>query len=99
MNRSASVFTLPVIAASGVLLTSACTQSVAPGASAAAYPQAINSEATDTPSSNPSGSLPQMSPDRCVAEAIGTATNPDTGAPEPVKVDPQTGKPVCPPDP
>lgn len=42
--------------------------------------------------------LPAMSADRCVAEAIGTATDPTTGAPVSATVDPQTGKPVCPPE-
>jgi hypothetical protein len=40
--------------------------------------------------------LPAISADRCVAEAIGTATDPNTGAPVGAAVDPQTGKPLCP---
>ena len=37
-----------------------------------------------------------MSADRCTAEALGTATDPKTGAPAPASLDPQTGKPLCP---
>jgi len=35
--------------------------------------------------------------DACLAEDIGTATDPNTGAPVSRLVDPQTGKPLCPP--
>jgi hypothetical protein len=48
-------------------------------------------------SSNSWDSLPEMSVNRCLAEAIGTAADPKTGAPSRVSVDPQTGKPLCPP--
>ena len=56
------------------------------------------SAAPQQTSSNPLQSLPAMSADRCVAEAIGTATDPKTGAPVSATIDPQTGKPVCPPE-
>ena len=47
-------------------------------------------------SSNPWETLPKMSVNRCIAEAIGTASDPNTGAPVRASVDPQTGKPLCP---
>jgi len=50
-----------------------------------------------TTSSNAWDTLPEMSADRCLAEAIGTGSNPKTGAPEAASVDPKTGKRLCPP--
>ena len=96
-----SVFVLAVI-----LGSAACAQSTqVPASSAApdvssgvAQPPAQTSAAPEPTSSNPLESLPAMSADRCVAEAIGTATDPKTGAPVSATVDPQTGKPVCPPE-
>lgn len=54
------------------------------------------SEARNSTSSNPLESLPAMSADRCAAEAIGTASDPNTGAPVAASIDPETGKPLCP---
>ena len=95
-----SVFVLAVI-----LGSAACAQSTQVPASSApdvssevAQPPAQTSTAPEPTSSNPLESLLAMSADRCVAEAIGTATNPKTGAPVSATVDPQTGKPVCPPE-
>jgi hypothetical protein len=50
------------------------------------------------PSSTRWDSLPQISADRCLAESIGTATDPKTGKPSRA-VDPDTGRPLCPPEP
>src|SRR4029450_4314030 len=49
------------------------------------------------PSSNPWDSLPAMSPYRCLAEFVGTATDPNTGAPVRASVNPETGRPLCSP--
>jgi len=49
-------------------------------------------------SSNRWESLPRMTAYRCLAEALGTASDPATGAPVRAMVDPQTGKPLCRPD-
>ena len=59
--------------------------------------QPASTSGSPIPSSNPWDSLPQMSVDRCLAEAIGTASDPNTGAPRRASVDPETGKPLCPP--
>jgi len=40
-------------------------------------------------------SLPVMSSDRCLAELVGTASDPKTGAPVRASVNPETGKPIC----
>lgn len=82
------------------LLTAACAQSqpaVGDASQAATDGKPVTSASSPEPtSSNPRTSLPAMSADRCVAEAIGTATDPKTGAPASSAVDPQTGKPLCP---
>jgi hypothetical protein len=59
-------------------------------------PSAVPSPTPQPTSSNPWETLPAMSADRCLAEAIGTASDPKTGAPARASVDPQTGKPLCP---
>jgi|ERR671912_478295 hypothetical protein len=87
-----------------IMLSAGCAQSppapvesVAPAASDEAGRQSgAPTDAPDPTSSNPRSSLPAISADRCVAEAIGTATDPKTGAPVNRAVDPQTGKPLCP---
>ena len=56
----------------------------------------VSREAARPTSSNPWDSLPEMSVDHCLAEALGTASDPRTGAPVRAAVDPQTGKPLCP---
>lgn len=48
------------------------------------------------PDKAPEPTLPAVSVDRCTAQAIGTASDPKTGAPVTTSVDPQTGKPLCP---
>jgi hypothetical protein len=61
-----------------------------------AQPSAVSGPAPRPTSSNPWATLPRMSADRCLAEAVGTAADPNTGAPVRTSVDPQTGKPLCP---
>jgi hypothetical protein len=79
-----------------ILGSVACTQS--PQAPPGSATPALSSDAAPDPtSSNPRSSLPAMSADRCKAEALGTATDPETGVPAGAGVDPQTGKPICPP--
>ena len=48
------------------------------------------------PDKAPKPTLPAVSVDRCIAQAVGTATDPKTGAPVTASIDPQTGKPLCP---
>ena len=65
----------------------------------ATAPAAQLSTTTDPPqptTSNRWESLPAMSPHRCTAELLGTATDPKTGAPVSAAIDPKTGKPICP---
>ena len=87
-----------VITSSALLVTRAAiaqpVQSPAP-AGGQAQPSAVSGP-TPQPSSNPWVTVPNMSADRCLAEAIGTASDPRTGAPARASVDPQTGKPLCP---
>ena len=88
-------------ALAGMLCSAACAQSTqVPASSEAPAAQRPNepSAAPQPTSSNRWESLPRMSADRCVAEAIGTATDPNTGAPVSASVDPETGKPLCPPE-
>ena len=88
-----------VIAGSALLITDvAAAQAAQPPAGAEDRPSAVPNAATRPASSNRWQSLPQMSADRCVAEAIGTAADPKTGAPVHASVDPETGKPLCPPE-
>jgi len=61
-----------------------------------ATPSAVPAAPSPT-SSNPWESLPRMTAYRCLAEALGTASDPQTGAPLRRSVDPETGKPICPP--
>jgi hypothetical protein len=68
---------------------------VQPTTGGMAQPSADSGPSRPT-SSNPWETLPRMSADRCLAEAIGTAADPNTGAPVRTSVDPQTGKPLCP---
>lgn len=94
MKTIASGFTINAAIASSALLLTACgtTQTDQP------------SSATDGTASSPAApgtapQLPAMSADRCVAEAVGSATDPNTGSPVAAAVDPETGKPLCPPEP
>ncbi len=93
MKTTASGFALNAALTSSALLITACASNpnVQP---AATTDGTVNSSAV--PGTAPQ--LPAMSADRCVAEAIGTATDPDTGTPVNAAVDPQTGKPLCPPE-
>ena len=74
--------------------TAAVGQSKPRSAPAAVQPATRGAQPT---SSNPWESLPSMSTYHCLAEALGTASDPKTGAPVRAAVDPSTGKPVCPP--
>ena len=90
MKTELSAFILKGVTAAGLLLinSAAWGQPAQPPAGSRAGPQPT--------SSNPWESLPAMSADRCTAEALGTASDPKTGAPVRASVDPQTGKPLCP---
>jgi hypothetical protein len=84
-----------VITACAMLMTTAAVAQPAPQKGSTAQPSVVR----DTPratTSNPWDTLPAMSVDRCMAEAIGTASDPRTGAPITASIDPQTGKPLCP---
>jgi hypothetical protein len=61
-----------------------------------AQPAAVSDPSRPT-SSNRWESLPRMTAYRCLAEALGTASDPQTGAPLRRSVDPETGKALCPP--
>jgi hypothetical protein len=100
MKTRASLFSITVIAGSALLITDAAmAQPTQPPAGAQDQPSTIPDGATRPTSSNRWQSLPKMSADRCVAEAIGTAADPKTGAPVRASIDPETGKPLCPPEP
>ena len=79
-----------------ILLThsAAIGQSAQPPARTGAASQPSPSPAA-APHLNPWELLPAVSPDRCLAEDLGTASDPNTGAPVRASVDPQTGKPLC----
>ena len=93
MKTTASGFARKAAMTGGALLITACTatQPVQPASTTQGVAQS-----TAGPGTAPQ--LPAMSADRCVAEAIGTASDANTGAPVSATVDPQTGKPVCPPE-
>ena len=100
MKTKASTFALQAILASSAFLISEAAmgqpvQSPAP-AGGTGQPSAAPSPTRPPTSSNPWETLPVMSADRCLAEAIGTASDPKTGAPVRASVDPETGKPLCP---
>lgn len=98
MKTTASALAM-TLAFTGALLISgsAAAQEVPPPPNSTAQPPAGPSDTQDAPSSNRWESLPQMSADRCLAAAVGTATDPKTGAPARTAVDPKTGQPLCPP--
>jgi hypothetical protein len=99
MKTTASVFAKAVIVGTALLVTDAAmAQPTQRPAGAAAQPSTVPSGPTQPTSSNRWQSLPKMSADRCLAEAIGTAADPKTGAPVRASVDPETGKPLCPPE-
>ena len=100
MKTTGSALSWKAVMISNVLLVTpaAMAQPVQPPTptDGAAQPSAVPSPTPQPTSSNPWESLPAMSADRCLAEAIGTASDPKTGTPVRASVDPQTGKPLCP---
>jgi hypothetical protein len=95
--KAVSSFAMTAVISSALLVcASAVAQTVQPPAGAPAQASEVSSTTPRVPSSNRWESLPQVSADRCLAEAIGTASDPKTGAPVRASVDPQTGKPLCP---
>ena len=101
MTTRASLFAMKsVIAGSALLITDVTmAQPTQPPAAPEAQPPTVAVGPPQPTSSNRWQSLPKMSADRCVAEAIGTAADPKTGAPVRTSVDPETGRPLCPPEP
>jgi hypothetical protein len=99
MKTTTSVFARKAaISASAFLITAAAgaqTRPVPAPIGGLALPSAVYSGALQT-TSNPWGSLPTMSVDHCLAEALGTVSDPATGAPVHASADPQTGRPLCP---
>lgn len=96
MKPTASAFAVAAFLTAGCLIG---------GHASAQSGQASNVEKLSTPvvsetsvptSSNRWDSLPSMTAHRCLAEAIGTASDPRTGEPAGTSLDPQTGKPICP---
>ena len=100
MKTTASFFAMKaVVVGTALLITDAAmAQPAQPPAGSEAQPPTVAGGPTQPTSSNRWQSLPKMSADRCVAEAIGTAADPKTGAPVRASVDPETGKPLCPPE-
>jgi hypothetical protein len=98
MKTAASAFALKATLAGGALFIggSAMAQAVQPPTGGTAQTSTGPAADARPPSSNPWDSLPQIAAHRCVAEAIGTASDPKTGAPVRASVDPETGKPRCP---
>ena len=96
MKPTASTLALKAVMVAGLLVG---TGEIAQSSSAPSSDQ-VQRPAAETPqrtSSNPWQSLQRMTAYRCLAEAIGTASDPKTGAPLRTSIDPQTGKPLCPP--
>ena len=100
MTTKASFFAMKavMVGAASVITDAAVAQLTQPPAGAEAQAPTVAGEPTQPTSSNRWQSLPKMSADRCVAEAIGTAADPKTGAPVRATVNPETGKPLCPPE-
>ena len=97
MKPAPSAFTLSALLSGSLLLG---TEALAQSAQAPEPKQAQPSAVSDLPrpsSSNRWDSLPRMTAYRCLAEDLGTASDPQTGAPLRRSVDPQTGKPLCTP--
>ena len=94
MRLSLLTFAMAVLIFGGsVLSASASAQATEPRGEGT---QQTGQSGLRTPS-NPWESLPRITPYHCLAEAIGTAADPNTGAPVRASIDPQTGKPICPP--
>ena len=93
-----------VLAGSALLTTDAAmaqpaggkAQPAQPPTGGEVQPSSVPVGTAQPTTSNRWETLPAMSADRCLAEALGTAADPKTGAPVRASVDPQTGKPVCP---
>lgn len=94
-TTSASTFSALLIGA--LLGTGAMAESAPPPKTEKAQPSAIPDPARPS-SSNRWNSLQRMTAYRCLAEAIGTASDPNTGAPVRASVDPETGEPLCRPE-
>ena len=92
----AALVLVPALGA--LLIAGPAWAQVQPAPRVGAQAPAVPATPGRVPSSTRWDSLPQMSVDRCLAESIGTATDPKTGAPSRA-VDPDTGRPVCPPAP
>jgi hypothetical protein len=84
------------VAALAMLPSIAVAQRHRPALVSSGSAQPVEAAAMRWTSSNPWESLPAMSADRCLAEAIGTASDPRTGVPIRSSLDPQTGRPLCP---
>jgi hypothetical protein len=99
MKTAVSAFALKAAFAGGALLISGSVmaQAVQPSTDGTAQPSTGPAGDARPPSSNPWDSLPQMTAYRCLAEAVGTASDPKTGAPVRASINPETGKPLCPP--
>ena len=91
MKTTSPGFALNAAITGGALLITACAASQSKQPSPAAQGTAASSAVPGT-----SQQLPAVSADRCVAESVGTATDPSTGAPMSAAIDPQTGKPLMP---
>jgi hypothetical protein len=92
-----SLFAMTVAVSSALLVcANAVAQTVQPPAGPPPQASEVSGTTPRAPSSNPRISLPQMSADRCLAETVGTASDPKTGAPVRASIDPETGKPLCP---
>ena len=99
MKTTVLVFALQrVIAGSTLVITTAAVaQPVKPTAAGTVQTSALPGAAPRLTSADPWEILPAMSADRCLAEAVGTASDPKTGAPMRASVDPQSGKRICAP--
>lgn len=79
------------IASALLMNTAAVAQTTQP-----AQPKGETALPPAVPDKAPKPTLPAVSVDRCMAQAVGTASDPKTGAPVTASLDPQTGKPLCP---
>ena len=97
MKTKASTFVVAALVTGSMLLpATARAQRHQPPPAARGTAQPIEGAAIRSTTSDPWEILPAMSANRCLAEAIGTASDPNTGAPARASVDPQTGRPLCP---
>jgi hypothetical protein len=97
MKPTPSAFFATALLTGGLFFsTDAFAQSIQPPNAEKVQPVAVSDPSRPT-SSNRWESLPRMTAYRCLAEALGTASDPQTGAPLQRSVDPETGKALCPP--